>query len=428
LCFIPTGKSYFVSSWADASVFHHETASGNEITRIRLGPHTTDMVLGDRREDDDKEVAYRLYVAAANTNSVFVVNVTKSKDMKPREVLNVAMTPRQPLGMTPSGVALSADQKLLYVACSDANVVAVADLTDEHSRLIGFVPTGMVSDRGARAADGRVLVLNGRGLGSFANPNGPSPIRRAEIHQGDARKEHVGNLQTGTMSVIAALNEESLTEYTRAAQRLLPYRDSMLDVQSYPDDSVIYSKPGKPSPIQHVIYIVKENRTYDQVYGKIGKGNSDPALCLFDEQSAPNHYKLAREFVLFDNFYVNADVSADGHNWSLAAIAPDYTQRMWPSGYANPRRKKNYDYEGGEPANTPPAGYIWNNVMSAGLHVRNYGYFVTNRKEVKAGRRADRRRARSRVAGRDQPEVSRIRSGLSGCRTRQDVPCRFAGI
>src|SRR6185503_19957742 len=118
IVFHPDGKSYLVSSWADASVFHHETANGNEITRIRLGPHTTDTVLGDRREDDDKDVAYRLYVAAANTNSVFVVNVTKSKDMKVREALNVARTPRQPLGMTPSGVALSADQKVLFVACS----------------------------------------------------------------------------------------------------------------------------------------------------------------------------------------------------------------------------------------------------------------------------------------------------------------------
>jgi hypothetical protein len=116
--------------------------------------------------------------------------------------------------------------------------------------------------------------------------------------------------------------------------------------------------------------------------GKLGKGNSDPSLTLFDENAAPNHYKLAREFVLFDNFYVNADVSADGHNWATAGIAPDYTQKFWPSSYA--KRRNFYDYEGGEPANSPPAGYIWTNAVAAGLTVRNYGHQVNNRKAAGA--------------------------------------------
>jgi len=124
-----------------------------------------------------------------------------------------------------------------------------------------------------------------------------------------------------------------------------------------------------------VIYVVKENRTYDEVFGKLGKGNGDPSLTLFDETVAPNHYKLAREFVLFDNYYSNADVSADGHNWAMAGIAPDYTQRTWPNQYAH--RSPYYGYEGTEPANSPPAGYIWSNAVSAGLSVRNYGEFVT---------------------------------------------------
>ena len=96
---------------------------------------------------------------------------------------------------------------------------------------------------------------------------------------------------------------------------------------------------------------------------------------LFDEKVAPNHYKLAREFVLFDNFYVNADVSADGHNWSTAAIAPDYVQKMWPNSYGG--RRKHYDYEGGEPAAVPPAGYLWNNALQGGVSsIRNYGFWT----------------------------------------------------
>ena len=136
---------------------------------------------------------------------------------------------------------------------------------------------------------------------------------------------------------------------------------------------------GIPAAIQHVLYIVKENRSYDQVLGDIGKGESDPSLCLFKENVSPNHHKLAREFVLFDNFYVNSDVSADGHNWSTSAIANDYVEKMWPSNYA--KRNPNYDFEGGEPAAYPPAGYLWTNAAAAGVSMRNYGYWVENKKE-----------------------------------------------
>src|SRR5205814_7484633 len=134
------------------------------------------------------------------------------------------------------------------------------------------------------------------------------------------------------------------------------YRDDKLDAAS--------TLP----PIEHVIYIVKENRTYDQVLGDMKEGNGDASLVLFGEQVTPNLHKLAREFVLLDNFYVNSDVSADGHNWSTAAIAPDYTQKMWPNSYAG--RRKLYDYEGQEPANSPPAGYLWTNAVAARLSIR----------------------------------------------------------
>ena len=387
----PDGKSLFVSSWADGAVYQHETRTGLEMSRIRLGPHATDMALSDRKLTDDdgkddrkQETAwkYRLFVAAANTNSVFVVGVDDANNMKLVETLNVGLTARQPAGMTPSGLALSADQMHLLVACSDANVAAVADISEDRSRVEGFIPAGWYPTAVRMLPDGRVLILNGRGVASypsrFAGP-APAPANQAP---GDPQRDFVANMQTGTMSVIDPLNDESLEAYTRAAMNLSPYRDSQLDVQNLPGESVLYSRPGRPSPIEHVIYIIKENRTYDQVFGKIGKGNGDPSLTLFDEAAAPNHYKQAREFVLFDNFYSNADVSADGHNWATASIAPDYTQRTWPSQYAH--RLQYYGYEGGEPANTPPAGYLWSNALSAGLSVRNYGEFVENKKQAGA--------------------------------------------
>jgi len=394
ILFHPDGKSFFVSSWADATIYEYNVPSGTEITRLRVGPHPTDMILSDRNPEMDEadadgdkkpgkkkpeEKVLRLFVAAANTNTVFVVNVDENKELMVGETLNVALTPRHPLGMTPTALAISADQKMLFTVCSDANAVAVTDISEQRSRLLGFIPTGWYPTAARILKDGTILVLNGRGLQSFPNPKAPGPFGAPAVEGGgDPRREYVGNLQTGTMSVIPPLTGETMAQYTKSTIALSPYNDSKLDVTTFADDNVIYSKPGRPSPIEHVIYIIKENRTYDQVLGKLGKGDSDPTLNLFDENSAPNHYKLAREFVLFDNFYVNADVSADGHNWATAGIAPDYTQKFWPSSYA--KRRNFYDYEGGEPANTPPAGYIWSNAVSAGLSTRNYGHQANNKK------------------------------------------------
>jgi DNA-binding beta-propeller fold protein YncE len=283
------------------------------------------------------------------------------------------------LGMTPTAVALNPDQTRLFVACSDANAVAVADISEKRTRVKGFIPTGWYPTAVRTVSDGRLFILNGRGLRSYPNPNGPGPFRRpAPSHGGTAVVEYVGSIQKGTASVIAPFTDEQLSAWTKETLANSPYHDDLLDFVQTGAGSPIPVHPGNPSPIQHVIYIVKENRTYDQVFGDIGKGNGDPSLTLFTEDSTPNQRKLAREFVLFDNFYVNSDVSADGHNWATAAIAPDYVQKMWPNSYAG--RRKHYDYEGGEPANTPPAGYIWNNALSAGIPMRNYGYFVTNRK------------------------------------------------
>ncbi|MBS1830460.1 MAG: beta-propeller fold lactonase family protein [Acidobacteria bacterium] len=387
--FHPDGKSFFVSSWADGSIYQYDADKGEPLGRIRLAAHTTDFVLSDRKPDappaEEGEAApanpytHRLFVTAGNTNRAYVVGVTESKEMKMLESVNLAMTPQQPAGMTPSAVALSADQKTLFVVCSDANAVAVVDVAATRSLVNGFVPTGWYPTAAQVLPDKRLVVLNGRGGRSFANPQGPRPDRQAaKSHEGIRIDQYVGSIQRGTISWIEPFDAKKLEEYSVTVLRNSPYRDELLENARVPQGNPVPTRPGDPSPIEHVIYIVKENRTYDQVLGGLGKGNGDPSLVLFDEKSAPNHYKLAREFVLFDNFYVNADVSADGHNWSLAAIASDYVQRMWPNSYG--ARRKHYDYEGGEPAATPPAGYIWTNAFAAGVPVRNYGYFVNNRK------------------------------------------------
>ena len=369
ILFHPDGKSFFVTSWADGSLYHHDAMDGRVLWRQPIGPGLMDIVFSSRKpaaEEEDKETEFigRLFVSSANTNQVHVLGLTESKEVKRLETINVSFTPMQPAGMTPGALAVSPDQTRLAVVCFDANAVAIADISKARSTVMGFVPTGWYPTAARLLANGTLLAFNGRGPRSLPNPQGPNPTKRtAPMHLGNSEVEYVGRIQKGTMSIVEAY-EEKLPEHSRTFLRNTPYRDSALELT--------YQVP----PIQHVVYIIKENRTYDQVLGDLGIGNGDPSLTLFGENVTPNHHKLAREFVLFDNFYVSADVSADGHNWSTAAIAPPYVQRMWPNSYA--QRRRHYDYEGGEPAALPPAGYLWTNAAQKGLTMRNYGWWATN--------------------------------------------------
>jgi phospholipase C len=135
----------------------------------------------------------------------------------------------------------------------------------------------------------------------------------------------------------------------------------------------IPTRVGEKSPIKYVFYVIKENRTYDQVLGDMPEGNGDPSICLFPEEVTPNHHALAREFVLLDNFYVDAEVSADGHNWSMAAYANDYVEKVWPTSYSS--RGGNYDYEGSREIAFPKDGFIWDYCKRAGITYRSYGEF-----------------------------------------------------
>jgi YVTN family beta-propeller protein len=382
ILFAPDGKSFFVTSWTDGALGQYQTNDGSLITSVRLGPHPTDIVWrAGKNEPAEGEPAWvaRLFIAAANTNSVYTVGVSESNELRLVETINLAMTPRQPVGMTPSALAVSAQGDRLYVVCSDANAVAVVDIAQDRSDVLGFIPTGWYPTAARALEDGRLVVLNGRGLRSFPNPQGPNPLRKPElVHLGVKAVEYVGRIQTGTASFIDALTDDRLRDYSKTVLANSPYRDARLDDAGIAGTGPIPNRPGAASPIEHVIYIVKENRTYDQVLGDMKEGNGDASLVLFGERITPNHHKLAREFVLLDNFYVNSDVSADGHNWSTAAIASDYVQKMWPNSYAS--RRKLYDYEGQEATALPPAGYLWTNAAAAGVTMRNYGYFASNLK------------------------------------------------
>ena len=381
ILFHPDGKSFFVTSWTDGSIGHYQADNGAPLATVRVAPHPTDMVwragAPEGAEEDAAPVVARLFVAAANTNNVYSVGVTAAKDLRVLESINVATSPRHPLGMTPTALALSPDSNQLYVVCSDANAVAVADVSLDRASVRGFIPTGWYPTAVRALASGKLAILNGRGVRSYPNPEGPNPTKKAAPrHEGIVAEQYVGKIQSGTVAFLPVPNVEQLDAYSRTVLANSPYDDNKLDTAGIPAGGPIPSHPGDPSPIQHVIYIIKENRTYDQVLGDMKEGNGDPSLVLFGEQITPNHHKLAREFALLDNFYVNSDVSADGQNWSTAAIASDYVQKMWPNSYAG--RRKTYDYEGTEPTVSPGAGYLWTNAAARQITMRNYGHFVDN--------------------------------------------------
>jgi DNA-binding beta-propeller fold protein YncE len=378
----PGGKQVIASSWADGALYQHNAETGARFARTPVGPHATDVLWIDKPFSREGGASFigRIFVAAANTNSVYSFGVGKDGQLTRLESLNVSLTPMHPLGMTPSALGVNAEGTRLYVACSDANAVAAADISGQNSRVLGFIPTGWYPTAVRVLASNQLVILNGKGLGSKPNPHGPNPaLRPAPVYQGTstAQVEYVGRIQTGTAALLPVPEEAELPAMTEVVRKNSPYRDEII-YGPIDDEQVAYfaKTEGHESPIKHILYVIKENRTYDQVLGDVEKGNGDKSLTLFGEKITPNLHRLAREFILYDNFYENADVSADGHNWASAAIAPDYTVKLWPSEYAH--RKPNYDFEGGEPANTPPAGYIWGNALQAGVTVRDYGEWVTN--------------------------------------------------
>lgn len=356
------GKTVFVSVWGAAQVAVVDAASMRVVERISTDDHPNAMVFAPDHS--------RLFVANANSNTISVIDL---QTWKVRERISVALYPNSPAGSTTNALAVSPDGTRLFAANADNNDVAVINVADpRESRVLGFIPTGWYPTALALSGDGKILyVANGKGSRSFANRKGPQPHRDRTPDT-----EYIGQLMTGTVSVIPMPDNATLRRYTEQVYRNTPFSSKRLLTVSSPIVSVIPTRVGARSPIQYVIYIIKENRTYDQVFGDMAEGNGDGSLTLFGEEITPNQHALAREFVLLDNLYANAEVSADGHNWSMGAYATDYVEKTWPSQYSGRRRV--YDYEGGTPIAAPSAGYIWDACKRAGISYRSYGEWVLN--------------------------------------------------
>jgi YVTN family beta-propeller protein len=363
------GKRVYVSNWGSRNVGVIDTASNRVIGNIQTGDHPNDLEL----TRDGKT----LYVANANSNTVSVLDTAQMKEI---EAISTALHPKSPAGSTPNAVALSPDEKTLYIANADNNNVAVVDVAARgKSEVEGFIPTGWYPTSVRVSKDGkRLFVANGKGTASAPNAGGPQPGKQTD------RSQYIGQLLKGTISLINLPTRARLAQLTRQTYANSPYTDELLKAARAPRvKTAIPVRLGDASPIKHVIYIIKENRTYDQILGDMKEGNGDPNLCLFGEDVTPNQHALAREFVLFDNFYVDSEVSADGHNWSMAAYATDYVEKTWPTNYSS--RGRTYDYEGSKKIARPTGGYIWDYCQRAGVSYRSYGEFVSSREGKPGG-------------------------------------------
>ncbi|OPZ76098.1 MAG: Lactonase, 7-bladed beta-propeller [bacterium ADurb.Bin431] len=294
----PDRSRLYISCWGCNQVVLFDAVTQQLDGQVPVGDNPNDLCLSRNGE--------WLFVANANDNTVSVINTRLRKVV---ETLNTALFPDAPSGSTANSLALSGDDRSLYVANADNNCLAVFDVEEPGTSISrGFIPTGWYPTC-VRAAGGKLYIANGKGLSSLANPRGPNPAgKRADVgyQQGSRQKEqYIGGLFRGVLSILAEPDDALLGVYSRAVYTNTPYTKNSETSSEGEAGNPIPMRVGDPSPIRYVFYVIKENRTYDQILGDLPEGNGDTTLVLFGERITPNHHALAREFVLLDNFYVN---------------------------------------------------------------------------------------------------------------------------
>ncbi len=352
------GRRLFVSNWASESVSVIDTKTNKVIRTLHVGMNPNDMKLADDG---------RLFVACSNDNTIHVID---TKTLEVVERLSTTLTPFAPEGSTPDAIEIDNKRKLLYVANADNNSIAVIRIAARgHSAVIGFIPTGWYPSALALAEDNNTLFIgNGKGEEGHPDLKGVgSPL--ASKWYGD---ETVKTLQKSSIEVLPVANlKQQLPKWTHEVIENTPYNDSLLsEARSSKAPTILPREVGVETPIKHVIYIIKENRTFDQEFGDIKGANGDSRLTIFGEQVTPNQHALARQYTILDNLYCDGEVSVDGHSWSNSAYATDFNEKYWPPTYAGrsdavPSR-----------AYIPSAGHIWDLAARKGLTYRSYGEYA----------------------------------------------------
>jgi YVTN family beta-propeller protein len=422
------GKSVtkiYASLWGDGTIAVVNPTMKNRLTHITVERHPTLMLLNQRQT--------RLFVINSDADSVSVIDTSTDKVV---EKIDVRLSETEKRGVSPEGLALSDDEKTLYIANAHANAVAIVKLAAsgrERSKLLGFIPTGNYTSAVAVVGN-RLFIANGKGTGmenssSVVTDSGMYPnMPNTQFPGGgyNRRGMYSAAVVSGNISMVDLPDDKRLFAYTQQAMR----NNGLLGA----DRRSIF--PGGRSPFKHVIYVIRENRTYDQVFGDLSasgdgrKADGDPSVAIFGAGDAaeapgdrpqnitPNARALALRFGLLDRFFVNSEASPDGHNWSTAAFSNDYVDKAFRWDYSG--RGRTYDYEGfnrmpsyNPPSNQPPVAlpsvfdlpatgddiakflkkyvpylngnrdigepetlYLWDAAQRAGLSYRNYGEFI----------------------------------------------------
>jgi YVTN family beta-propeller protein len=337
LQYSPDGRTLYVADRGERTVDAIDVAGATVRRRIAVGLHPVAFASDGRH----------LFVADSDDDDIATIDMARDLVIARTPV---AFRPGEPVGVSPNSLTL--DGARLYVTCGAADGVRVYLNRNGQLAPIGAIPAGWYPT--ALAVDHvlhTVLIADGKGEGGHANVD----------------KSYVADNVTGTIRSMPVPNDAQLAAGSQAMHALgAPFAHAPL-----PPSTVVRAN----GPIKHVIYIIKENRTYDQVLGDLANADGDPALVMFGRAITPNQHALAERFGTFDRFFCDAEVSADGHNWSTAAFANDYLEKMWPPNYAD--RRSSYDFEDGATASTPHAGYLWDDAARSHVSLRDYGEFVT---------------------------------------------------
>lgn len=372
-CKLSRNKSkLFISLWGNKKVLVYDVKAKKIVSEIEVGDHPNELLLNKKGN--------LLFVANSQDNSVSVINTNNNKIL---ETLHASLYPNSPSGSTSNGIALSEDEKTLYIANADNNCLAVFDITVlSKSTSKGYIPVGWYPTN-VKVVGKNIYVINGKGLSSYANPFGPNPVNKTQIVQnqmGDSTKpatvQYIAAMFRGTLSIIPEPEPATLAVYSQAVYKNTPYSKEKELLAEGEEGNPIPMKVGDKSPIKYVFYIIKENRTYDQVLSDIKGGNGDTSLLLFGEKVTPNQHKIARDYVLLDNFYVDAEVSADGHNWSMGAYANDYVEKNWPASYGS--KGGTTGSSGTLKIGNNRDGFIWDFCAKYKVSYRSYGEFTAD--------------------------------------------------
>jgi YVTN family beta-propeller protein len=355
----PDGKTLYVSNLASKSVSVIDTAAMKVTASIAVDSNPNQMVLSDDG---------LLYVACSNDNTVVVID---TKTRMAIERISTTLHAHAPEGATPNALALDRANNLLYIANADNNDVAVVHAGGRAKNdVLGFIPSGWYpSALAVLPKQQKLYIGNSKGAGSYSNIRGPE----SPLPPGPEGKGSIKSLQRGSVEIVNTANFRSeLKQLSKTVLENTPYNDALLaQAKDPPQPTIVPSAVGAGSSIKHILYIIKENRTYDQVFGDMQRGNGDARLTIFGRKVTPNQHALADQYVLLDNLYCDGEVSEDGHSWSNAAYATDANEKQWPITYGGmSKSERNYAY-------IPSAGNIWDAAKRKGLTYRSYGEYAS---------------------------------------------------